>query len=143
MTNYLKFLTLLVLLTGCAAAPSLPALSGLIPAPIGPQILTTTDVNLSEQNYKILKANATGSSTGFSFLGLITLRSPLYQEAVTRLYQSANVSEGKAQALVNVMHEHTADYYLLFALPRITVRADVIEFTGRAGRNIQYEERMR
>lgn len=143
MTNYLKLLPVLALLTGCAAASSLPALSGLIPAQTGPQILTTTDVNLSEQNYKIVKADATGSSTGFSFLGLITLRSPRYQEAVTRLYWSANVAEGKAQALVNVMHEHTSNYYLLFALPRITVRADVIEFTDWAERHVQYEERMR
>jgi len=143
MKNYLKLLPVLALLSGCAAASSLPALSGLIPAQTGPQILTTTNVNLSEQNYKIVKADATGSSTGFSFLGLITMRSPRYQEAVTRLYRSANVAEGKAQALVNVMHEHSSNYYLLFALPRITVRADVIEFTDQAERHVQYEERMR
>jgi hypothetical protein len=118
------------LLTGCAAAlPALPALSGLIPATGGPQVLLTTSVNLSRQNFKIVKANAIGSSMGFSFLGLITLKSPGYYEAITQLYQYAGVSEGKAQALVNVVHEHSSPYFILFSLPKITVRADVIEFT--------------
>lgn len=112
--------------------PALPALSGLIPAPSGTQILTTTAVNLSRQNYKIVKANAIGGSVGFSFLGLITLKSPGYDEAMTKLYQHAGVSEGKAQALVNVVYENSSTYFILFALPKITVRADVIEFTDDA-----------
>jgi hypothetical protein len=129
----LKILTILWLLTGCAAAiPALPALSGLIPAPSGTPVLTTTATILSKQNYKIVKANAIGGSTGFSFLGLFTFKSPSYEEAFTQLYRSGGVSEGKAQAIVNVVHEHSSDYFILFALPKITVRADVIEFTGGA-----------
>jgi hypothetical protein len=96
---------------------------------VGTQVLTGTAVNLSKQNYKIIKANVVGSSMGFSFLGLINLKSPTYNEAITKLYQIAGVSEGKSQALVNVVHEHSATYFILFALPKITVRADVIEFT--------------
>ena len=130
MAKGLALLPILWSLTGCAAAlPALPALSGLIPATGGPQVLTTTSVNLSRQNYKIVKANAIGSSMGFSFLGLITLKSPGYYEAITQLYQYAGVAEGKSQALVNVVHEHSSPYFILFALPKITVRADVIEFT--------------
>jgi hypothetical protein len=126
----LKIIPILCLLTGCAAAlPALPALSGLIPASAGPQVLTTTTVNLSRQNYKIVKANAIGSSVGFSFLGLFTFKSPGYDEAISSLYQYAGISEGRAQALVNVMHERSTTYFILFALPKITVRADVIEFT--------------
>ncbi|MGZ5601415.1 MAG: DUF6567 family protein [Methylobacter sp.] len=133
LKKWLKVLPVLCLLTGCAAAvPALPALSGLIPAPSGTPILTTTVVNLSRQNYKIVKANAIGHSVGFSFLGLITLKSPGHDEAITKLYQSAGISEGKAQALINVMHENSADYFILFALPKITVRADIIEFTDAA-----------
>lgn len=129
----LKMLPILWLLNGCAAAlPALPALSGLIPSPGGTQVLTTTTVNLSKQNYKIVKANATGNSVGFSFLGLFTLKSPGYEEAITQLYRSARVSEGKAQAIVNLVHEHSSTYFILFALPKITVRADVIEFTDGA-----------
>lgn len=133
MTKWLKMLPLLGLLTGCAAAvPAIPALSGLLPGPGGTQVLTTTTVNLSKQNYKIVKANAIGSSTGFSFLGLISLKSPGFNEAMTRLYRNANVSEGKAQAIVNVVLEQSSTYFVLFALPKITVRADVIEFAGDA-----------
>ncbi|WP_333876493.1 DUF6567 family protein [Methylobacter sp.] len=129
MTKLLKILPILWLLTGCAAAiPALPALSGLLPAPGGTQILTTTSVNLSKKNFKVIKANAVGHSVGFSFLGLFSLKSPGYEEAITHLYQSSGVSEGKSQALVNVMHEQTSTYFILFALPKITVRADVIEF---------------
>lgn len=133
MTKWLKMLSILCSLTGCAAAvPALPLLSGLTQAPAGTQILTNTEVKLSGQNYKIVKANAIGSSMGFSFLGLITMKSPLYDEAITKLYQNAGISEGKAQALVNVVHEHSSTYFILFALPKITVRADVIEFTDGA-----------
>jgi hypothetical protein len=129
----LKILPILWLLTGCAAAlPALPALSGLIPATNGTHILTTTTVNLSRKNFKIVKANAFGSSVGFSFLGIFSLNSPSYEEALTQLYRSADVSEGKSQALVNVMHEQTSTYFILFALPKITVCADVIEFTDDA-----------
>jgi hypothetical protein len=129
----LKILSILWLLTGCAVAlPALPALSGLIPAANGTHILTTTTVNLSRKNFKIVKANAFGSSVGFSFLGIFSLKSPSYEEALTQLYRSADVSEGKSQALVNVMHEQTSTYFILFALPKITVCADVIEFTDDA-----------
>jgi hypothetical protein len=132
MTKSLKILPVLILLEGCAAIPALPAFSGLIPSRTGPQILTATEVKLSGNNYKIVKANAIGTSTGFSFLGLFTFRSPRYDEAITRLYQSANVSEGKPQALVNVVHENSSNYFILFALPKIMVRADVIEFLDGA-----------
>ncbi|MDD5581378.1 MAG: hypothetical protein PHY16_19180 [Methylobacter sp.] len=133
MTKGLKILPILGLLTGCAAAlPALPGLSGLLPAAGGTQVLTTTAVHLSRQNYKIVKANALGSSRGFSLLGLIALKSPQYEEAISQLYQNAKVSEGKAQAIVNVVHENTSTYYILFSLPKITVRADVIEFIDDA-----------
>ncbi len=135
----LKILPILWLPTGCAAAlPALPALSWLIPAINGTHILTTTTVNLSRKNLKIVKANAFGSIVGLSFLGIFSLKSPSYQEALTQLYRSADVSEGKSQALVNVMHEQTSIYFILFAIPKNTVCADVIEFiNGAAPINIR------
>ncbi|CAA9892744.1 conserved exported hypothetical protein [Candidatus Methylobacter favarea] len=133
MAKWLKILPILHLLSGCAAAlPALPGLAGLLPAAGGTQILTTTVVHLSRQNYKIVKANAIGSSMGFSFLGLIPFKSPQYEEALSKLYQHAPVAGGKAQAIINVVHEHTSTYFILFALPKITVRADIIEFTDVA-----------
>ncbi|WP_236994342.1 DUF6567 family protein [Methylomicrobium sp. RS1] len=134
MTKLLKILFLVLPLAGCAAAiPALPALSALIPPSGGTQVLTTTTVHLSGKNYKIIKANATGSSVGFSFLGLITVTAPHYDEAISKLYRSAPVSEGKPQTIVNAVFEHSSSYFILFALPKITVRADVIEFTDNAG----------
>ncbi|MEI6543690.1 MAG: DUF6567 family protein [Methylococcales bacterium] len=129
MTYLLKILSIVWLLTGCAAAlPALPALFGLIPASSVSQILTTTTVHLSRKNFKIVKANALGHSVGFSFLGLFNLKSPSNEEAFTQLYRSIDVPNGKSQTLVNVMHEQTSAYFILFSLPKITVRADVIEF---------------
>lgn len=122
-------LPVLWFLNGCAGVlPAIPALSGLASTPVGTPILTTTEVNLYRQNYKIVKANVIGSSVGFSLLGLFTFVSPGYEEAITRLYRSAGIHEGKAQTIVNVVHEKTSTYFILFALPKITVRADVIEF---------------
>ena len=107
-------LPILWLLTGCAAAlPALPALSGLIPGANGTHMLTTTTVNLSRKNFKIVSANVFGSSVGFSFLGLFSLKSPSYEEALTQLYRPTDISVGKPQALVNVMHEQTSTYFIL------------------------------
>ncbi len=135
MWKLLQILPLSLLLGGCAAAiPALPALSGLVPPPAGTQVLTTTTVKLSRKNYQIIKANAVGTSTGFNFLGLFTLKAPQYDEAISRLYKAARVSQGKAQTIVNVVHQNSSTYFILFALPKITVRADVIEFTDYASR---------
>jgi hypothetical protein len=129
ISKWWKLSALLYLLSGCAALPLFPALSGLIPsAPASAHISTSTTVSLSKQNYKIIKVNASGSSSGFSFLGLIPFKSPTYHEAISRLYESAGFSKGKAQALVNVELEHSSSYFILFSLPKDTVRADVIEF---------------
>lgn len=130
ISKWLKMTLILWAMSGCAAVPALPALSGLIPPSGGTPVLTTTTVNLSRQNYKIVKANAIGSSAGFSLLGLFTFISPRYDEAFTRLYRNAAVSEGKPQAIVNVVYENSSSYFILFALPKITVRADIIEFTN-------------
>ena len=129
MKKYLMMLTILCSLTGCTALPYVPGLSGMILPSAGTQMLTTSSISLSKHNYKIVKANATGKSEGFSFLGLIPVKSPTYTEAITRLYQSAPVTEGKAQALVNTVYEHSSSYFILFSLTKITVRADLIEFT--------------
>jgi hypothetical protein len=132
MMKSMKILPILWLLTGCAALSSMPALSGLIPAPAGTQVLTATSVDLSRKNFKIIRANASGHSVGFSLLGLINLKSPSYDKAIAQLYKSAGITEGKPQALVNVMYEQTSTYFILFALPKISVRADVVEFIDDA-----------
>lgn len=117
--NRLAILLILPALAGCAAAgAALPALSGLIPGSggtsSGTPIATATTVNLSRQNYKIVKANVVGSSEGFNFLGFIPFKSAGYGEAIDKLYQNAGITEGKALALANVMHESTSTYFILF-----------------------------
>ncbi|MGZ5051570.1 MAG: DUF6567 family protein [Methylobacter sp.] len=126
----MKPLAVLAPLIGCAAAATtLPMLSGLIPGSgggsAGTPISTVTTVHLSRQNYKIVKANAVGSSEGFNFLGFIPFKTAGYG----KLYQNAGIAEGKALALTNVMHESTSPYFILFSLPKDTVRADIVEFT--------------
>lgn len=99
------------------------------------QVLTATSVNLSESNFKMIKANAMGTSWGFKLLGLISLKSPHYTEAIARLYEMAGVAEGRAQTIANVVYQNSSTYFILFSLPRITVRADVIEFVDNASLN--------
>ena len=115
------------LLTGCA----LP-LAGLItPSPGGGQedIKTLTTVQLSTGNYRILKTNVVGSDWGISFLGIIPIISPDYTKAISKLYKAGELTEGTPQAIVNVLQQQTSPYFILFSIPRITFRADVVEFT--------------
>jgi hypothetical protein len=123
-------LPFLLVLGGCAMPP---ALSGL-PMGLsgggggGAQIAGVTEVELSRANYRIVKADAIGESKGFRLLGLFTFRSPEYAEAIGRLYRQAGVAGGKAQALVNVVYDQTSTNFILFSLPKITVRGDLIQF---------------
>ncbi len=89
---------------------------------------TGTQVELTRKNYHVIKSNVIGESSGFSFLGIIPIMPPRYTNAMSDLYSSAGLSKGKAQALVNVVQERSTLYLILFSIPKLTVRADVIEF---------------
>lgn len=90
---------------------------------------TTAGVNLSMNNYKIIKAAAMGESTGFRLLGIIPFASPTYSEAKAALYSSVGQNmEGRAIALVNQTEDKSTNYFILFSLPRITITADIIEY---------------
>jgi hypothetical protein len=91
-------------------------------------VTSLTQVELSQPNFRLVKADVIGESRGFRLLGLFTFKSPEYVEAITRLYQNAGVSTGKPQTLVNVVYDQTSTYFILFSLPKITVRGDVVEF---------------
>jgi hypothetical protein len=119
---------LLVLFTGCAGLPALQSLS----LPSGPpaQILTATRVDLSQRNYRILKPNVIGFSEGFKLFGLIGLKSATHAKAMSQLYWRAEVVPGSAQTIANVVDERTSTYYILFSIPKVTIRADLIEFTA-------------
>jgi hypothetical protein len=109
-------LVLAVLLTGCATSTAV--LAG----------QTTTQVDLSKGNYRVVKAGAEGSSYGFSLLGIIPFSTPSYARAMHSLRSEAPM-EGKATALANVTEDDSSLYLVLFSIPSVTVTADIIEFT--------------
>lgn len=122
------FLGAMSLLCGCAALPALPSMLS-TPKP-SEGFLTATEVKQSEANFRVVKANAVGTAKGFKILGIIGIKPTSYAKAITHLYTNAPMSEGRAQTWANVVYEKTSSYYVLFSIPRVTVRADLIEFTG-------------
>jgi len=91
---------------------------------------TGTSVSLQGNNYKVLKAGAKGESSGFSLLGFIPIISPNFADAKSNLYQSVNGSlEGKPVALANQTQDRSSLYLFLFSIPKLTITADVVEFT--------------
>ena len=48
---------------------------------------------------------------------------------MVRLYTKAQMQSGRPQTLGNVVMEKTSAYWILFSIPRVSVRADVVEFT--------------
>lgn len=109
-------LVMLLVLGGCSGKGVFKVSSG-------------TQVDLSRKNYRVVKSNAVGSSSGFRLLGIIPFASPSYTSAMSDLYRDAKVQDGSAIALVNVTQEESGLYLILFYIPKLTVRADIIEFT--------------
>jgi len=91
---------------------------------------TGTGVSLSGKNYKLIKAGAMGKSSGFKLLGLIPFTSPNYASAKAALYKSVGEPlTGRAVDLANQTEDRSSLYLILFSIPRITLTADVVEFT--------------
>ena len=91
---------------------------------------TGIHVSLSTGNYKMVKANARGQSKGFSLLGVIPVVQPSYVEAKEQLYNSVGESLiGRSIALINQTEDTTDFYLILFSIPKVTISADIIEFT--------------
>jgi len=91
---------------------------------------TGTSVALAGNNYKIIKTGATGTSSGFRLLGIIPFASPTHSGAKASLYESIGIPlTGKSVALANETEDRSSLYLILFSIPKITVTADVVEFT--------------
>ena len=101
------------------------------------EIHNNTDVQLRENNFIVIKTNVVGQSSGFSLLGIITIVPAKFTKAMSRLYAEAEMQSGRPQTLVNLIMEKNATYFILFSLPRTSIRADVIEFNRAAPTNIQ------
>ena len=109
-------LLLLTLFCGCSGTSDFPVTSG-------------TNVDLSRNNYRVVRSNAVGKSYGFWLFGFIPVTSPSHTSAMSDLYENARMETGRAQALVNVTQDRSFLYLILFGVPSLTVRADIIEFT--------------
>jgi hypothetical protein len=117
-----------LIMTGCAAvAPLTSAVSGAgLSGSI--EIHTQTAVRLEEGNFVTVRTNAVGSSKGFKLLGFITLYPATLDKAMNRLYAQARAEEGRPQTLAHLIVEHSGVYVILFSIPKVTARADLVEF---------------
>ena len=88
---------------------------------------TASATHLDRANFRVIKANARGEDEGFYLLGFIPIVTPSLSDATDRLMYGIN-AEGRAISLTNVTQEQRTLYLILFSLPKIVVRADVIEF---------------
>jgi hypothetical protein len=124
---FIAGLGLVTLLTGCAGTAATSVLS-VLPGVSSQDLRNQTDVKLSERNFILVKTNVVGQSRGFALLGIITIVPAEFNTAFSRLYSQAGMEAGKAQTLADVAVEKTGSYWILFSLPRCTVRADVVQF---------------
>ncbi len=124
-------------LAGCGGLSLIPIPGGSSGGGGGAQILSRTTVSLSKGNYNIVKTSAAGESWGVNLLGLIPVKTPYLTEAMAQVYEQAGEMEGKPRALANIVYQQSSNFYLLFSIPKITVRADVVEFaqTGQESGN--------
>jgi hypothetical protein len=53
-----------------------------------------------------------------------------------RLYGHAEVRPGAAQTLANVVVERSSTYLILYSIPRVSIRADVVEFVRPSTTNL-------
>ncbi len=123
-------LALAALAGGCTTASSVAvsSIAGL-PNASALEIHSHTEVRLQEANFVVTKTNVAGQSKGFSLLGILTIVPPKFDKAMSRLYTEAKMQPGRPQTLANLSVQKDSTYLLLFSLPRLSVRADVVEFT--------------
>ena len=121
VSKMLKRSFLLVILMFCVVAMGCAGREG-----GGFPHMTQTHTDLTKKNYKVIRSNVRGESSGFNLL-FIPIVSPSYAQAMSNLHQNVNM-DGKAAALVNVAQDKTSINLILFSVPKITVTADVIEF---------------
>jgi hypothetical protein len=94
---------------------------------------TGTQVNLSGNNCRLVKAEAKGHGSGFRLPGIIPFTSPNYAEAKARLYRSVDEPlPGRSIALANRTEDGSTLYLILFSIPKVTITAGLVEFTDRA-----------
>ena len=118
-----------LVLSGCTMLPTvLPSgVSALSPAS-AVEMHTETTVKLTEGNFVLVKTNAGGRSKGFQLFGILTIVSPKYNTAMSRLYAQAGVREGRPQTCVHLTMQRSSLYVILFSIPELSLNADIVEF---------------
>lgn len=99
---------------------------------------TTTGTNLSQNNYKVAQLGVQASAKvgyflpigiGDTMIGIPLGRTDLLQQAMQKVHQKCNL-EGRSAVLHNINIEwDTARFLVLGGTRRVTITADVIEFT--------------
>jgi hypothetical protein len=96
------------------------------------QVHEQTSVKLAQDNFVLVRTNVVGRSRGFSLLGLITIYPATLNKAMNRLYVAAQMREGQPQTVAHLVVEQSSSYYILFGIPEVDARADIVEFTPEA-----------
>jgi hypothetical protein len=107
--------SLCLFLSGCASRGELPHTSD-------------TKTTLTKGNFRVIKTSARGTDTGFRLLCFLPVLSPTFADAMENLHSKVQM-RGKATSLVNITQDKSELFLLLFSVPKITITADVIEFT--------------
>lgn len=126
---YARVLAVLLAVTpcaGCAGLALVPALFGGQPG--GRTVLVETNTTLAKANYRVVRTGVLGESRGLVLLLLIQVIPTSPIAAMEKLYEAAELGPGSDWALANVVVERSGPNFLLFALPRVRVRADVVQF---------------
>ena len=127
MIKWICMAGMALLLGGCAslvplAAPLLPndSASG--------EFRSATTVKLEQANFAVMKTNVVGQCKGFSLVGIITIVPARFSTAMDRLYGQAEMQPGRPQTLANMVVERSSTFLILYSIPRVSIRADVVEF---------------
>lgn len=123
------FAGLAIFAGGCAAVAPISSAVGAINPGATLQIYNTTELRLQQKNFVMVKPNLMGQSKGFALLGLITIVPAKFNTAMNRLNAQADLAPGTARTLANLVLEKDSSYWILFSIPRTSIRADVVEFT--------------
>jgi len=132
MRKTIAILAPALLLSGCAAVSTLPMASLLPPIASGVEMHGQTMIKLEQSNFKVVKTNAVGRCKGFALIGLITIAPAKFSKAMDRLYAQAELQAGRPQTLANVVIDRSSAFFILFSLPQVSVRGDVVEFVAPA-----------
>lgn len=129
------FIGISVLIAGCSSSGAFMAGN-------------VTDVQLQKGNFKIVARNVSGEAqAGYLMGGTVSMgmasntfalvrvsgSGMLYKEALENLWKSYETAygpvEGKRLALINVRYDSDALNLVVYTQPKITIRADIVEFT--------------